>query len=77
MKEPPVDGERAVVAHDQAPEIAQPANGALDDPAPLVPPQCAVGLVVPLAGSLSMLAVYILSSRSAAGEWARASESGS
>lgn len=35
------------------------------------------GLVVPLAGSFSMLAMYILSARLATSEWPRASESGS
>jgi len=39
MKERPVDLERAVIAHDQAPEVSQPADGALDDPTPPVPPQ--------------------------------------
>src|SRR5262249_2771825 len=31
MKECPVDGERVIIEHDQAPEIPQPADGALDD----------------------------------------------
>src|SRR2546425_11156981 len=39
MKECLVDGERAVVAHDQAPKVPQPADRALDDPTPLIPPQ--------------------------------------
>src|SRR5260370_136805 len=40
MKERPVNREGAVVAHDQASEVAQPRVGALDDPAPFVAPQC-------------------------------------
>ena len=39
MKERPVDLERAVITHHQAPEIAQPGVGALDDPTTLIPPQ--------------------------------------
>src|SRR5437867_10697657 len=39
MKECLVDGERAIVAHDQAPKVPQPADRALDDPTPLIPPQ--------------------------------------
>jgi hypothetical protein len=39
MKERPVDGERVIIAHDQAPEIPQPADGALADLAPPVPLQ--------------------------------------
>jgi len=39
MKERPVDLERAVVAHDQAPEVSEPADGALDDPTPPIPSQ--------------------------------------
>ena len=39
MKKRPVDGERAVVAHDQAPIVPDPADGALHDPAPLVSPE--------------------------------------
>ncbi len=39
MKEAPVDGEGAVVTHDQAPVVPQPADGALDDPAPSVSPE--------------------------------------
>ena len=39
MKERPVDLERAVIAHNQAPVIPQPANGALHDPAAAIAPQ--------------------------------------
>src|SRR5947207_4460836 len=39
MKERPVDLERAVLAHNQAPVIPQPANGALHDPAAAIAPQ--------------------------------------
>src|SRR6202158_213677 len=39
MKEGPIDRERAVVAHDQAPEVSQPGVGAFHDPSPSVPPQ--------------------------------------
>jgi hypothetical protein len=39
MKERPVDLERAIIAHDQAPVIPQPADGTLDDPTPPIPPQ--------------------------------------
>src|SRR5437867_455461 len=39
MKERPVDLERAVIAHNQAPVIPQPANSALHDPAASVAPQ--------------------------------------
>jgi hypothetical protein len=39
MKERPVDLERAVIAHDQAPIISQPADGAFDDPTAPIPPQ--------------------------------------
>jgi hypothetical protein len=39
MKEGTVDCERAVVAHNQAPEVSQPGVGAFHDPSPLVPPQ--------------------------------------
>jgi len=39
MKECPVNREGAVVAHDQASEVPQPRVGALDDPAPFVPPK--------------------------------------
>ena len=39
MKEPPVDREGAVVAHDQVSDVPQPRVGALDDPAPFVPPK--------------------------------------
>jgi len=40
MKERQVDREGAVVAHDQASEVPQPRVGAVDDPAPFVPPKC-------------------------------------
>src|SRR6516162_2656073 len=39
MKERPVDLERAIVAHHQAPEIAQPRVGALDNATTLIAPQ--------------------------------------
>src|ERR1700674_3517914 len=39
MKERPVNCEGTVVAHDQASEVPQPRVGALDDPAPFVPPK--------------------------------------
>src|SRR5258708_2836897 len=39
MKERAVDRERTVVADDQAPEVAEPGVGALDDPSPSVAPQ--------------------------------------
>ena len=39
MKECPVDFERAVIAHDQAPKVAEPSDGAFDDPAVAVAPQ--------------------------------------
>ena len=39
MKERPVNREGAVVAYDQASEVPQPRVGALDDPAPFVPPK--------------------------------------
>src|SRR5438105_4922130 len=39
MKERPVDLERAVIAHNQAPVIPQPANGALHEPAAAIAPQ--------------------------------------
>jgi hypothetical protein len=40
MKERPVDLERAVIAHDQAPVVPQPADGAFDDPATPIPLNC-------------------------------------
>ena len=39
MKEGTIDGEQAVVAHDQAPEVSEPGVGALNDPATPVAPQ--------------------------------------
>ena len=39
MKERLVNFERAVITHDQAAEVAEPGDGALDDPAVPVPPQ--------------------------------------
>src|SRR6266852_1182202 len=39
MKERAIDGERAVVAHDQAPKVPKPRVGAFDDPSPSVAPQ--------------------------------------
>jgi hypothetical protein len=39
MKEAAIDGERAVVTHYQAPVVPEPSDGALDDPAALVPPK--------------------------------------
>ncbi len=41
MKERAVDVQRAVVAHNQSPEIAEPADGALIDPTSPVSPQLA------------------------------------
>src|SRR6202521_4094358 len=39
MKESAIDRERAVVAHDQAPEVTEPGVGAFDNPSPRVAPQ--------------------------------------
>src|SRR5208283_1861008 len=39
MKEATIDRQRAVVTHRQAPKVAQPGDGALNDPAPFVTPQ--------------------------------------
>jgi len=39
MKEPTIDRQRAIIAHGQSAEVAQPGEGALDDPAPLVATQ--------------------------------------
>src|SRR5579863_7072585 len=39
MKESAVDRERAVVAHDQAPEVSEPGVGAFDNPTPSVASQ--------------------------------------
>src|SRR5207245_7934148 len=39
MKEAAIDCQRAVVAHDQTPIVPEPADGALDNPAPLIPPE--------------------------------------
>ena len=39
MKECAIDGERAVVPHDQAPEVSEPGVGAFDNPSPAVAPQ--------------------------------------
>ncbi len=39
MKEGAIDRERAVVAHDQAPEVSEPGVGAFHDPSPPVAPQ--------------------------------------
>ena len=39
MNERRVDGEQAVIAHDESPEVAQPRDAPLDDPALLVAPQ--------------------------------------
>ncbi len=44
MKERLVDREQTVIAHDQAAEVAEPGDGALDRPAPPVAPQCATVL---------------------------------
>ncbi len=41
MKERPVDVERAVIPHHQTSEVAEPTDGALDDPAPSATPQLA------------------------------------
>jgi len=39
MKESMIDREGAIIAHHQPPEVSQPGDSALDDPAPSVPPQ--------------------------------------
>src|ERR1700692_1908493 len=39
MKERAIDRKRAVVTHDQAPEVSEPGVGAFDDPPPSVAPQ--------------------------------------
>ena len=39
MKESATDRERAVVAHDQAPEVTKPGVSAFDNPSPPVAPQ--------------------------------------
>lgn len=39
MEEGLINPQRAVIAHDQAPEIAEPSEGAFDGPAPFVTPQ--------------------------------------
>ena len=39
MKESAIDGQRAVVAHGKAPVVAEPGEGALDNPAPFIAPQ--------------------------------------
>src|ERR1700683_1061539 len=39
MKEGTIDRKRAVVAHDQAPEVTEPGVGAFDNPSPPVAPQ--------------------------------------
>jgi len=39
MKEPLIDGERAVIADDESAVFAQPVDGAFDDPAPFVAPK--------------------------------------
>ena len=39
MKESTIDRQRAIIAHDQATEVAEPSEGALDDPAPFVASQ--------------------------------------
>ena len=56
MKERPIDGERAVVAHDQAAEVAEPSEGAFHDPAPPVAPQRSAVLRRRLAPILAMRA---------------------
>src|ERR1700675_2755215 len=39
MKESAIDRERAVVAHDQSPEVTEPGVGSFDNPSPPVAPQ--------------------------------------
>ena len=39
MKERAIDRQRPIVAYRRSPEVAQPGDGAFDDPAPLVAPQ--------------------------------------
>jgi hypothetical protein len=40
MKESAMDGKQAIIAQHQSAEVSQPGDGAFDDPAPPVPPQC-------------------------------------
>src|SRR5580704_3882882 len=40
MKERAIDCKRAVIGHDQAPEVSQPGVGAFHNPSPPVAPQC-------------------------------------
>jgi len=40
MKETTIDRQRAIIAYDQPPKVAQPREGALDNPTPFVAPQC-------------------------------------
>jgi len=54
MKEPTIDGQRAIVAHSQPPEVAQPGDRALDDPAPFVTPQGSTVLRRRFAPTLAM-----------------------
>ena len=54
MKESAVDYERAVVAHGQAPVVAQPSDGSLHNPSPLVAPQRSAILRGRLAPTLPM-----------------------
>ena len=44
MKERAIDSERAVVAHDQTPEVSQPTDGAFHNPTPPISSQCATVL---------------------------------
>jgi hypothetical protein len=44
MKECLIDSQRTIIAHDQAPIIPQPTDGALDNPAAPIPPQRATVL---------------------------------
>jgi len=55
MKESPINRQRAIVTSGQSPVVAQPSEGALDDPPPLVAPQRSAILCRRLALTLAML----------------------
>src|SRR3974390_894401 len=54
MKETAIDRERTVVTHSQPPEVAQPSERALDDPAPFVTPQGSTVLHRRVAATFTM-----------------------